>query len=564
MGEDDHGSTAAIALSPSLCSLAGAAVPVVLRQHPRLDVGPVGLWSLVLGTAAAYWLVREIIGDRARGRSRCRRCWYDMPAEVPAICPECGTEASKPAQLYRTRRRVVRVALALLVVLAAQIGWCDGSLRRSGVVGIVPTPVLAHASWFVPDDWLFRTLYASPDRSLMARVRAGELSTEELNAARKGVLARIGSGMDMQRLALHFNMVRTLDRRSREFRDPNAPSGSRPEIGPPTPELAQAAVRAIDRAITALAGGDLEASRPAAAWIRTEFEQAAFQRDVEGIFSQPVLDLLRAREAELRALASVQTDERGSMAYLLLAFAGLAGVDDVPALKTLAGSLDEAAASPALAGLWCLGIEHEEAFDAWREVLLVPDPRAAPALPMGGRRPMPARRVQSHRSERLAQGALLGRVVLEPEVAAHLAESDLLLVAGDDTWRLLAPIEQAQRAMVAAGVQEFLASPMRGFDRLSSAGAEARARHVDLMLPLLAPDAGPHAHGFALSYLRHFAGSERSWMPWSRRLRSPEEHVRRHAREQVPRRQDRRGRSQLMESIRAKRPQQPPEESMDP
>ena len=37
-------------------------------------------------------LVWAMFGDRARGRRRCPRCWYDMSGATLLKCPECGRE----------------------------------------------------------------------------------------------------------------------------------------------------------------------------------------------------------------------------------------------------------------------------------------------------------------------------------------------------------------------------------------------------------------------------------------------------------------------------------------
>ncbi len=58
--------------------------------------------GLVLTGWALFW-------DRARGRRRCPKCWYDLAA-TPAgaagtTCPECGRTARSERELARTRRR---------------------------------------------------------------------------------------------------------------------------------------------------------------------------------------------------------------------------------------------------------------------------------------------------------------------------------------------------------------------------------------------------------------------------------------------------------------------------
>jgi len=59
--------------------------------------------ALVLFSWAIFW-------DRARGRRRCPRCWYDMAAAVERtgedggfICPECGRRVARVRGLMSTR-----------------------------------------------------------------------------------------------------------------------------------------------------------------------------------------------------------------------------------------------------------------------------------------------------------------------------------------------------------------------------------------------------------------------------------------------------------------------------
>jgi hypothetical protein len=97
--------------------------------------GVVGLGGLVL-------LVWAIFRDRARGRRRCPRCWYDMAGTPELVCPECGHHARIERRLYRTRRRWRRASLGLVIVL---LGVCIAEVPayRRGWTALVPATVLA-------------------------------------------------------------------------------------------------------------------------------------------------------------------------------------------------------------------------------------------------------------------------------------------------------------------------------------------------------------------------------------------------------------------------------------
>src|SRR5262249_4981712 len=86
--------------------------------------------------------------DRARGRRRCPRCWYDMSATPGLRCPECGKDARKDGRLFRTRRHWRRAGLAVLVMLAGGPIMLTPTIRPDGGRSPVPTIVLM---LFCPD-----------------------------------------------------------------------------------------------------------------------------------------------------------------------------------------------------------------------------------------------------------------------------------------------------------------------------------------------------------------------------------------------------------------------------
>lgn len=135
-------------------------------------VAAVGLWAL--------W--RALFSDRARGRRRCGKCWYDM-AGVPGLkCPECGREAKREKQLGRTRRRWGRAVFACVLLSAAgglavtprivESGWDAVPLWAvCGVASVYDTTNHALAD-VVADRVIARNrgvAYSKTDRVIMAR-----------------------------------------------------------------------------------------------------------------------------------------------------------------------------------------------------------------------------------------------------------------------------------------------------------------------------------------------------------------------------------------------------------
>jgi hypothetical protein len=98
-----------------------------------------------IAIAGLAFVAFVLIGDRPRGRHRCRRCWYalDNAGDLPVTCPECGTVHEQTKHLMRTRRRG---SFALPIVFAALIGaWLAyhaPQIRARGWWAAAPTPLL--------------------------------------------------------------------------------------------------------------------------------------------------------------------------------------------------------------------------------------------------------------------------------------------------------------------------------------------------------------------------------------------------------------------------------------
>lgn len=126
--------------------------------------------ALLLACAAAVvWLV--VVGDRARGRRRCPRCFYAMEGAAGLTCPECGRTASCERALLRTRRRW-RPAILAIVVLAPL------AIAAAGLTRIRQT-----GGWSDLPDWAVTRLLWLEDDSLrkdvIHRIRAGRLTRDQ-------------------------------------------------------------------------------------------------------------------------------------------------------------------------------------------------------------------------------------------------------------------------------------------------------------------------------------------------------------------------------------------------
>lgn len=93
-----------------------------------------------------------LLWDRARGRRRCPKCWYDM-AGVPGMrCPECGREAKSERRLGRTRRRWRWAATGALAVLAGGSAAAFPTVQRDGWTALVPVPVMLRLMSYFEKD----------------------------------------------------------------------------------------------------------------------------------------------------------------------------------------------------------------------------------------------------------------------------------------------------------------------------------------------------------------------------------------------------------------------------
>lgn len=94
------------------------------------------------GVGLLYW---SLLADRAGGRRRCPRCWYDMRGSTGLRCPECGHAPRSARGLLRTRRRWRLAALALFCCVGGTSIALIPKIQRDGWLSLVPTTVLLFA-----------------------------------------------------------------------------------------------------------------------------------------------------------------------------------------------------------------------------------------------------------------------------------------------------------------------------------------------------------------------------------------------------------------------------------
>lgn len=131
----------------------------------------VGGILLVIGLIGVAWWA--LFGDRARGRRRCPRCWYEL-TYIPGLrCPECGHDAPSEEHLQRTRRKWLLGVGCIMLCTLIGITIAERASQR-GWLTYVPNTVLITALPYADDGTgpLFR--------EVETRIYAGALSDEQI------------------------------------------------------------------------------------------------------------------------------------------------------------------------------------------------------------------------------------------------------------------------------------------------------------------------------------------------------------------------------------------------
>jgi len=116
------------------------------------------LFYSVAGLALAAGLValhRATFADRSRGRPRCPKCWYDMTGSRGFICPECGNDAARQTNLYRTRRSGMEAVLGTLLLVSGITLAAIPTVQDQGWTALIPTTALMIVMPWTDNVWVF-------------------------------------------------------------------------------------------------------------------------------------------------------------------------------------------------------------------------------------------------------------------------------------------------------------------------------------------------------------------------------------------------------------------------
>lgn len=172
-------------------------------------------WSmippLVLVVFAAAALVVGIRWDRANGRRRCPKCWYDYAGlGDAAACPECGHVPTSARALARTRRSRPIMLAAPVLLIAAWLAHVTPVAIRTSWRAFVPTTVLIGFFEYMPQTVLSNN-WRGDDASLEARVMDQELFAWQRRwlTSRSRRLVDSSSDTKTCAFALHFLQLDT-------------------------------------------------------------------------------------------------------------------------------------------------------------------------------------------------------------------------------------------------------------------------------------------------------------------------------------------------------------------
>ena len=190
---------------------------------------PISIIGGSVGVFGIFLLILGVIGDPARGRTRCPKCWYDMEALADLKCPECGHLADKSSQLERTRRfRRPIIIGTLLLILGAYPVILNKRIVSTGPLAMMPTWVLM--TWWdeLPQSWIIRTWGRGNPGALQERMRKKWIPTSTLarfgDHLLKPMLTDKSARWDNRRITLlaqiYHNDVLWLDSRDDFFPPP--------------------------------------------------------------------------------------------------------------------------------------------------------------------------------------------------------------------------------------------------------------------------------------------------------------------------------------------------------
>lgn len=133
---------------------------------------------------AAFLGVWASIGDRARGRKRCPKCWYDMSRATGLQCPECGKTVKNARRFSKAKHpRWAFLVAALFASSGIYSIVVSERVHEFGAFGAVPTWFLMMGWEHLPEPWIYDNDIVPPMYGCLAD-RLDEVWTSDARLAR--------------------------------------------------------------------------------------------------------------------------------------------------------------------------------------------------------------------------------------------------------------------------------------------------------------------------------------------------------------------------------------------
>lgn len=117
---------------------------------------PITIVSSSIILFGVFLVIWALVGDRARGRKRCPKCWYDMSGAVGFQCPECGRRVKHERGFGRSKRPRWAFVVAICMFIVSGYGFVINKqvTEHEEWLAAVPTWVLMTGWEWLPEEWI--------------------------------------------------------------------------------------------------------------------------------------------------------------------------------------------------------------------------------------------------------------------------------------------------------------------------------------------------------------------------------------------------------------------------
>lgn len=193
---------------------------------------PVSIIGGSVGVFGIFMIIMAFVGDRARGRVRCPKCWYDMNDASGLQCPECGLVAKDAEQFSTARRPKWAFILGfLLFITGAYPVVLNKKIAKHGPLVMIPTWVLMAGWEDLPESWILRNWGKGQPGCLEERIGLKWISQSKLERFGEELVEPMMGSKAARWDHRHVNLLASVYRNGGtwlDYRDdyfPSAPQG---------------------------------------------------------------------------------------------------------------------------------------------------------------------------------------------------------------------------------------------------------------------------------------------------------------------------------------------------